>query len=271
ELLGAADPGRMRLGVDIEVQLVAGLAPGRAGLVLGPVGHDDRNHMIIRVNFGFHGRFFGAPAPAFSISKGGFGRSITQLGPQNKKNRQDRNRRACSRGGVRALAFRRICQRWPPGLSGGGKLTGQGLMSAVERLEEVNGETPAPAAEASTVEAVLNETPAKSARLRPLLALAPYLARYRWGAILPLISLTVAAITTLVVPVAVRRMIDFGFTPKGIAMINSYFSVMVAVVAVLALARASRYYLVMTIGERIVADLRRDVFAHLMRLSPVFF
>jgi ATP-binding cassette, subfamily B, bacterial len=73
------------------------------------------------------------------------------------------------------------------------------------------------------------------------------------------------------VPVAVRRMIDFGLTPKGIALINSYFSVMIAVVAVLALASASRYYLVMTIGERIVADLRRDVFAHLISLSPSFF
>ena len=142
-------------------------------------------------------------------------------------------------------------------------------MSAVERLEQLNGE--AGPAEASTIEAVLAEQPAKSARLRPLLALAPYVARYRWRAILALISLTVAAITTLVVPVAVRRMIDFGFTPKGIAMINSYFSVMVAVVAVLALASASRYYLVMTIGERIVADLRRDVFAHLISLSPAFF
>jgi ATP-binding cassette subfamily B protein len=66
-------------------------------------------------------------------------------------------------------------------------------------------------------------------------------------------------------------MIDFGFTPDGIALINSYFSVMIAVVAVLAGASASRYYLVMTIGERIVADLRRDVFAHLMSLSPAFF
>ena len=54
-------------------------------------------------------------------------------------------------------------------------------------------------------------------------------------------------------------------------MINSYFSVMIAVVAVLAGASASRYYLVMTIGERIVADLRRDVFAHLISLSPSFF
>ena len=88
---------------------------------------------------------------------------------------------------------------------------------------------------------------------------------------LAFISLTVAAITTLVVPIAVRRMIDFGFSPEGIALINSYFSVMIAIVAVLAAASASRFYLVMTIGERIVADLRRDVFAHLVSLSPAFF
>ena len=120
--------------------------------------------------------------------------------------------------------------------------------------------------------AQLTQSPAKTgAKLRPLLALAPYVARYRGRALLAFISLTVAAITTLVVPIAVRRMIDFGFTPEGIAMINSYFSVMIAVVAVLAGASASRFYLVMTIGERIVADLRRDVFAHLISLSPAFF
>ena len=114
--------------------------------------------------------------------------------------------------------------------------------------------------------------PAKrSPRLRPLLALAPYVARYRGRAVLAFISLTIAAITTLAVPVAVRRVIDFGFTSDGIVMINSYFSVMIAVVAVLAGASAARFYLVMTIGERIVADLRRDVFAHLMSLSPAFF
>jgi ATP-binding cassette subfamily B protein len=96
-------------------------------------------------------------------------------------------------------------------------------------------------------------------------------ARYRGRAFLALIALTIAAITTLLVPVAVRRMIDFGFSPEGIAMINKYFSVMLAVVAVLAGASAARFYLVMTIGERIVADLRRDVFGHLISLSPAFF
>ncbi|HXI08657.1 MAG: ABC transporter transmembrane domain-containing protein [Bradyrhizobium sp.] len=148
-------------------------------------------------------------------------------------------------------------------------------MSAAEQLEDGRGKTAAPRdalmeAEA-VIEAPLAEAPARRAKLRPLLALAPYIARYRGRAILAFISLTVAAITTLVVPVAVRRIIDFGFTPEGIAMINSYFSVMIAVVAVLAGASAARFYLVMTIGERIVADLRRDVFAHLISLSPSFF
>src|SRR6202140_2368019 len=148
-------------------------------------------------------------------------------------------------------------------------------MSAVERLEERRRE-PSPRRDLEPAglpprEARCTEPVKRSARLRPLLALAPYVARYRGRAILALVALTVAAITTLLVPVAVRRMIDFGFTPDGIAMINSYFSVMVAVVAVLAGASAARFYLVMTIGERIVAALRRDVFAHLMSLSPVFF
>ena len=124
----------------------------------------------------------------------------------------------------------------------------------------------------SVLEAPLEAQPGKRrARLRPLLALAPYVARYKGRAALAFISLTIAAMTTLIVPVAARRMIDFGFTPEGIAMINSYFSVMLAVVAVLAGASAARFYLVMTIGERIVADIRRDVFAHLISLSPAFF
>ena len=197
------------------------------------------------------------------------GRSITQQGPQNK------------RGNV---LNRRIPDQEPAGFAtvGGwaylvaGKAIGPDLMSAVERLEERRGETPPrhdPAgADLPAIEAELTELPVKSsARLRPLLALMPYVARYRGRATLAFIALTIAAITTLLVPIAVRRMIDFGFTPEGIAMINSYFSVMIALVAVLAGASAARFYLVMTIGERIVADLRRDVFAHLISLSPAFF
>jgi len=107
--------------------------------------------------------------------------------------------------------------------------------------------------------------------LRPLASLLPYVRRYRWRAISALAALILAALTTLIVPVAVRRMIDFGFTARGIALIDSYFLVMIGVAAVLALSSALRYYLVTTIGERIVADLRGDVFAHLTSLSLAFF
>src|SRR5215216_2143664 len=127
-------------------------------------------------------------------------------------------------------------------------------MSAAEQLEATPSTPPRRDAlleEEAFIEAQLTQSPAKTtAKLRPLLALAPYIVRYRGRALLAFISLTIAAITTLVVPIAVRRMIDFGFSPEGIAMINSYFSVMIAVVAVLAIASAARIYLVMTIGER---------------------
>jgi ATP-binding cassette subfamily B protein len=108
-------------------------------------------------------------------------------------------------------------------------------------------------------------------KLRPLASLLPYLGRYRWRAAAALGALIIAAFTTLIVPIAVRRMIDFGFTTRGLALIDSYFLVMIGVGAVLALSSALRYYLVTTLGERIVADLRGDVFAHVTSLSAAFF
>jgi ATP-binding cassette subfamily B protein len=64
---------------------------------------------------------------------------------------------------------------------------------------------------------------------------------------------------------------DFGFSNESIDLIDSYFAVMLAVAGVLALASAMRFYLVTTLGERIVADLRSEVFAHLTALSIPFF
>ena len=107
--------------------------------------------------------------------------------------------------------------------------------------------------------------------LKPLTRLAPYVVRYRGRALAALVALVVAALTTLIVPVAVRRMIDFGFSDRALQLIDSYFAVMIGVVAVLAISSAMRYYLVTTLGERIVADLRSDVFAHLTQLSSSFF
>jgi ATP-binding cassette subfamily B protein len=104
--------------------------------------------------------------------------------------------------------------------------------------------------------------------LRPL---APYAFAHRTRIVLALIALTIASAATLVVPIAVRRMIDFGFSAANAGLIHAYFFAMIGVVAVLALASGARYYLVMTLGERVVADLRADLFTHLTRLDPSFF
>ncbi|HWP27447.1 MAG TPA: ABC transporter transmembrane domain-containing protein [Xanthobacteraceae bacterium] len=104
----------------------------------------------------------------------------------------------------------------------------------------------------------------------PLRLLLPYIRRYRGRVFLAVIALLIAALATLAVPVAVRRMIDFGFTERP-ELIDDYFSVLIGVAAVLAMASAARFYLVTTLGERIVTDLRDEVFAHLLTLSPAFF
>src|SRR6516164_9401036 len=72
--------------------------------------------------------------------------------------------------------------------------------------------------------------PVQSRKLRPLISLMPYITRYRWRALAALLALLAAAVTTLVVPVAVRRMIDFGFSRESASLIDSYFAVMIAIV-----------------------------------------
>jgi ATP-binding cassette, subfamily B, bacterial len=124
----------------------------------------------------------------------------------------------------------------------------------------------------STTESTPNPVTAeRRVDLWPLASLIPYIRRYRWRALSALGALIVAAAATLIVPIAIRRMIDFGFTARGVALIDSYFLVMIGVAAALAVASALRYYLVTTLGERVVADLRADVFAHLTSLSSAFF
>jgi ATP-binding cassette subfamily B protein len=86
-----------------------------------------------------------------------------------------------------------------------------------------------------------------------------------------LVSLIVAAAATLVVPIAVRRMIDVGFGGIDPSLVNKYFGTLVGVGLILAVASAARFYFVTWIGERVVADLRSDVFKHLTRLSPAFY
>ncbi|MFG1479898.1 ABC transporter transmembrane domain-containing protein [Xanthobacter sp. V4C-4] len=107
--------------------------------------------------------------------------------------------------------------------------------------------------------------------MRPLAGLWPTLKRYRGRLAAALGAILVAALATLALPLAVRRMIDFGFAADQAGLVDRYFAVLVAVVAVLAAASAARYYLVTTLGERVVSDLRTAVFARLVTLDGAFY
>lgn len=107
--------------------------------------------------------------------------------------------------------------------------------------------------------------------MKPLGRLLPYLAAYRGHLGGALFFLLLATATTLTLPIAVRRMIDRGFFADDAGFIDNYFSMLIAIAAVLAISSACRYYFVIWLGERVVADVRRDVFAHVTKLSPSFF
>jgi ATP-binding cassette, subfamily B, bacterial len=111
----------------------------------------------------------------------------------------------------------------------------------------------------------------KSNDLRPLRRLLPLLGQYKSTIFLGLFALLVASLTTLAIPVAVRRVLDNGFSGQNPQLINQYFSVMLAVVGVLAASSALRFYYVMWLGERIVADIRDKLFRHLTLLTPSFY
>jgi len=117
----------------------------------------------------------------------------------------------------------------------------------------------------------MTETAARSASFRALLPLLRYGLRYRGRALAALAALTVSSAATLAVPFALRRMIDFGFSKDSGGAIDAYFLAVGVVVVIIALAAATRYYLVTTLGERVVADLRRDVYAHLTGLDAAFY
>ena len=112
-----------------------------------------------------------------------------------------------------------------------------------------------------------------AADMRPLARLLPYLARYKGTVALALAFLLLSSATTLTVPVAVRHMVNegFGSDPAVAGLMNNYFLALIGVAALLAVASSARYYFVISLGERIVADLRADVFAHVATLSPGFY
>ena len=110
---------------------------------------------------------------------------------------------------------------------------------------------------------------------RSLSGLVPFMRPYRLQIGLALLFLVLAAAATLAFPLALRLLIDNGLVPAGrgeqALALRGHFAVLFGVAVALGLFSAVRFYLVSWIGERITADLRNAVFAHVLRQSPQFF
>lgn len=110
-----------------------------------------------------------------------------------------------------------------------------------------------------------------SRRLGVLLRLWPFLRPYRWQILGALAALTLAAATVLALGFGVRKLVDEGFASQDAALLDRAVLVLFVVVLVLACSSFARFYLVSWVGERVVADLRRRVFDHVMTLSPAYY
>ena len=106
-------------------------------------------------------------------------------------------------------------------------------------------------------------------RIGALRALWPFVRPYRGLLAAALIALMLTAGISLVLPIAVRRIVD-GFS-QGAQLLDEYFVAALGIVALLALGTALRYALVTRLGERVVADIRRAVFDRVIGLSPAFY
>ena len=106
--------------------------------------------------------------------------------------------------------------------------------------------------------------------LRHLKRLGRYLSPYRWRIAAALCALTVSAGTVLSIGIGLRALIDSGFAAGDVAALDRALVGLLVLVSVVAAATYARFYLVSWLGERVIGDIRRDVYDHVIGLSPRF-
>ncbi|WGT49072.1 ABC transporter transmembrane domain-containing protein [Thioclava nitratireducens] len=109
----------------------------------------------------------------------------------------------------------------------------------------------------------------KTKKIGALKGLGPFIAPYKGLAFGALLALIATATISLILPLAVRRVVD-GFQ-KGAALLDQYFFAALVIAGLLAIGTGLRYYLVTRFGERVVADIRKAVFDRVISMSPAFF
>jgi len=110
----------------------------------------------------------------------------------------------------------------------------------------------------------------QAGRIDSISGLAPFIAPYRGAVLLTLAVLILTVCLSLVLPLAVRRVVD-GFGAGDVALLDRYFGAAMVIVGLLALGSGLRYYLVARLGERVVADIRKAVFDRVIGQSPEFY
>jgi ATP-binding cassette subfamily B protein len=119
--------------------------------------------------------------------------------------------------------------------------------------------------------AAANDERERSRSLRSLRFLLTYLKPYRLQMAGAGLALIVAASTVLALGSGLRHLVDEGFVSGDAGLLDQAVLVLMAVVVLLAFATFSRFYLVSWLGERVVADIRRDVFARALHLDATFY
>ncbi|MEO9863831.1 MAG: ABC transporter transmembrane domain-containing protein [Yoonia sp.] len=109
-----------------------------------------------------------------------------------------------------------------------------------------------------------------SKEIGALRQLWPFMRPYRAMMFAALGALSLTALVSLILPLAVRRVVD-NFEGAATSILDQYFGAALLIAALLAVGTAMRYYLVTRLGERVVADIRKAVFDRMIGMSPAFF
>ncbi len=115
------------------------------------------------------------------------------------------------------------------------------------------------------------EAKAFSSKMQPIWRLMPFILHYRWRLVATATFLLISATATLVIPMVAGKIIDKGFLAKNLEVVAQYGWQIVGVGLVMAVASAARFYFVSQLGERVLTDLRKAVFDHLLSLDSTFF
>ncbi len=111
---------------------------------------------------------------------------------------------------------------------------------------------------------------ASSKQVGALRGLVPFIAPYRLMVIIAVFALMLTATVSLVLPLAVRRVVD-SFNGGDLTLLDGYFTAALAIAALLAAGTGLRYYFVTRLGERVVTDIRRALFDRVVTMSPAYF